>query len=90
MPVRGGKSYRQSRNFRATILCRDNHQCQLCGCQVGQVCDRHYAPVSQMDVAHIVPFKAGGLTTLENVRAVCHPCNKREGFGTECELAIIR
>lgn len=54
------------------------------------MCDRHWAQVGQIDVAHIVPFKDGGLSTPENMRVVCHPCNKREGAGTQHEMAIVR
>lgn len=86
--IRGGRAYRQHTTFKAKIRERDGNRCQLCGCAVGDVCDRHYAPVGQLDVAHIVPFKNGGLSTPENMRAVCHPCNKREGYGTEHEVAV--
>jgi len=88
MPVRGGKAYRQSPEFRAFILERDGQQCQLCGCHVGEVCDRHYAPVSQMDAAHIVPFKDGGMTTIENMRDRISTTNLREGHGTQHEVAV--
>lgn len=85
MPIRGGKAYRQSSAYKAAIRERDGHRCQLCGCGIGDVCNRHWATVSQLDVAHIIPFKDGGLSTLGNQRVVCHPCNKREGYGTEHE-----
>ncbi len=90
IPIRGGKAYRQSTNYKERIRRRDGHRCQLCGCRVGMVCDRHWAIVTQIDVAHIVPFKDGGLSTPDNMRVVCHPCNKREGAGTQNHLAIER
>src|SRR3990167_4504940 len=89
MPVRGGKAYRQSTAYKEAIRQRDRYQCQLCGCGVGGSCDRHWSQVTQIDVAHIVPFKDGGLSTPDNMRAVCHPCNKREGNGTQ-HLSLIR
>ena len=61
MPIRGGRAYRQHSTFKARIRERDGHRCQLCGCGVGDVCDRHWSTVTQIDVAHIVPFKDGGL-----------------------------
>ena len=61
---------------------------QLCGCGLGEVCGRHWAMVTQLDVAHVVPFKEGGLSTPDNMRVVCHPCNKREGYGTQNQPAI--
>jgi 5-methylcytosine-specific restriction endonuclease McrA len=88
MPIRGGKAYRQATSFKARIRERDDHKCQLCGCGLGEVCDRHWAVVSQLDVAHIVPFKDGGLSTPYNMRVVCHPCNKREGYGTQAQRVV--
>ena len=90
MGIRGGRAYRQHSTFKAAIRLRDGYRCQLCGCTQGEVCDRHWAPVSQLDVAHIIPFKDGGPSTPENMRVVCHPCNKREGYGTQSKLAVLR
>ncbi len=90
MPIRGGKAYRQHSSFKERIRERDGHRCQLCGCGIGEVCDWHWAPVGQLDVAHRVPFKDGGLSTPSNMRLVCHPCNKREGYATQHQLAVQR
>ena len=79
--LRGGRTYRQRTSFKDAIKKRDNHTCQFCGCKVGEVCGLHYAPVSQLDVAHIIPWPQGP-STPENMRTLCHPCNQREGFGT--------
>lgn len=83
MPIRGGRAYRQSSEYKAIILERDHHRCQVCGCALGQVCNLHYAPVTQLDVAHIVPWAETHDSTPSNMRAICHPCNKREGYHTE-------
>ena len=83
MPIRGGKSRKQQTNYKRVILKRDGYRCQLCGCGLGQVCNLHYAPVSQMDVAHIVPHSQDGLATPDNQRATCHPCNVRERYGSQ-------
>lgn len=76
MPIRGGKAYNQHSTYKAAVLRRDGHHCQLCGCGLGETCARHaYMPVEQLDVAHVVPFKAGGLSTPENMQVQCHRCN---------------
>lgn len=79
--LRGGRTYRQRQGFKEAIKARDKHTCQICGCKVGEVCNLHYALVTQMDVAHIIPWPEGP-STPDNMRTLCHPCNKREGFGT--------
>ena len=89
MTKRGGRAYRQHVTFKEWIRARDNYQCQLCGCHVGETCDRHYALVSQLDVAHIIPWPLGS-STPENMRVLCHPCNKREDYGSQGVLAIHR
>jgi len=81
MPLRGGRAYRQHTTFKARIRERDNNRCQLCGCTYGEWCSRHLAPVTQLDVAHIVPWPKGQ-STPGNMRTVCHPCNKLEGHAT--------
>ena len=78
-----GTTNRQSKAFRETILERDGYRCRLCGCAVDEVCDLHYAPVRQLDVAHIIPWAISHDTTPANLRATCHPCNKREAHGTQ-------
>ena len=82
MPIRGGRAYRQHTTFKAAIRERDGYRCQLCGCGIGGMCGLHWAVVGQLDVAHIIPFKDGGLSTPDNLRTLCHSCNKREGNGT--------
>mgnify|MGYP001565496274 CR=1 FL=1 len=90
MPIRGGKAYRQHTTYKEAIRQRDGYKCQLCGCGIGDVCDRHWAQVSQLDVAHIISFKDGGLSIPDNQRTLCHPCNKREDYGTQHTPAIVR
>jgi 5-methylcytosine-specific restriction enzyme A len=51
--------------LRAACLARDGYTCQLCGAVA-------------TDADHIVPHAAGGLDTLENLRALCHRCHLRE------------
>lgn len=88
MPIRGGKAYRQHTSYKDAIKQHDGYKCQLCGCGVGEACDMHWASVSQLDVAHIIPWPEG-LSTPENQRTLCHPCNKREGHGTQDEPVVV-
>ena len=81
--ITGGTAYRQGPGYKRMILERDNYECQICGCTIGEVCNMHYAPVTQLDVAHIIPFKDGGMSTPDNQRCTCHPCNMRERYKTE-------
>ena len=76
MGVRGGKAYRQNVKVKEFIRSRDNSTCQLCGCKVGDVCDKHYAPVVQMDVAHIKLWDhSPQSSSLANLQLQCHSCN---------------
>lgn len=44
---------------------RDKHVCQICGERV----------TGREEYDHIIPFSEGGLTVLENMRTLCHPCH---------------
>lgn len=52
--------------IRRLALERDGHQCQVCGSG------------SDLSVHHIIPLSAGGDSTLENLRVLCHPCHQKE------------
>lgn len=85
----GGKAYRQHQDFKRMIRERDGYRCQVCGCGIGGTCEAHWAVVSQLDVAHIVPFKDGGQSTPANMRTLCHSCNLRERSGTAGQPVTI-
>ena len=70
--IRGGKAYRQHKTFKEAIRERDNNTCQTCGGKLGE------HGIRQLDVAHIVPYAECGTTTPDNVRLLCHSCNKHE------------
>ena len=53
---------------RLRVLARDNHTCQLCG-----------ATDVPMHVDHIVPRVAGGTSDMDNLQALCVPCNLAKG-----------
>ena len=65
--VRGGTAYRQGQAVKDLIKWRDNYTCQLCG--------RQYPDVD-IEVDHIIPHRAGGLSTFENMRVLCVKCNR--------------
>ena len=52
---------------RFNVFLRDGFSCQYCG-----------AP-GDLTFDHVVPRRAGGRTTWENVVAACSPCNLRKG-----------
>jgi 5-methylcytosine-specific restriction endonuclease McrA len=53
--------------LRMQILRRDDFRCQMCGASRGEG--------AQLHVDHIRPVSRGGLTVLENLQALCRPCN---------------
>ena len=58
------------RNERIVIWRRDNKTCQECN----QIIE-----FDEMEADHITPYSRGGITTLENGRALCRPCNASRG-----------
>jgi 5-methylcytosine-specific restriction endonuclease McrA len=51
--------------LRRQVMERDDHCCQYCGDNGGQMhCD------------HVIPLAAGGPTTLDNLVAACASCNR--------------
>jgi len=53
--------------LRYSVLQRDGFACVLCG---------NTAQHALLEVDHILPVCRGGLSTLENLRTLCHLCNK--------------
>lgn len=51
--------------LRVEVLERDGHQCRLCG-----------KPTNEVD--HVWPVILGGRTTLDNLQAICRPCNAQK------------
>lgn len=54
--------------LRAEILMRDFSTCQLCGATPSDG--------AKLEVDHIVAWANGGETTMDNLQALCVPCNK--------------
>ena len=64
---------REVRFSRHNIFLRDANMCQYCG---------ERRPRSELNLDHVVPRAAGGLTTWENVVCACLECNRRKGGRT--------
>lgn len=71
------EQYRQrkrlSRRLRWRILQRDDFRCQVCGADAAT--DRKV----KLDVDHVMPISAGGLTEPGNLRTLCDACNGGKG-----------
>ncbi len=59
------------KGLRIRVLERDMYRCVICGTHL------------DLCVDHIFPEAAGGLATLENLQAMCRPCNTRKGAKIE-------
>lgn len=64
---------REIRFSRNNIFLRDRYTCQYC---------RESKTRSELNLDHVVPRTAGGLTTWENVVCACLECNRRKGGRT--------
>ena len=56
-----------NRTLRTAVLERDAYRCVRCG------------TFKALTVDHIVPESKGGAATLENLQAMCRPCNSSKG-----------
>jgi hypothetical protein len=64
---------RDVRFSRHNIFIRDGNRCQYCGTRYTR---------SQLNLDHVVPRAAGGLTTWENIVCACLECNRKKGGRT--------
>lgn len=63
----GGKEWEA---IRLRVLLRDNWQCRACG----RVC----SDKKEAHCDHIIPKRAGGPDTLENLQCLCSRCNAKK------------
>lgn len=59
--------------LRQHIKERDNFTCKQCGISV------HQEPNLLLEIDHIIPVSKGGLTTEDNLQALCWRCNRSKG-----------
>ena len=63
--------------LREAVLRRDNYTCCKCGNS------RYEEPNLLLEVDHILPIKAGGLTILDNLQTLCWRCNRSKSSKVE-------
>lgn len=68
---------------RRNLFARDRNQCQYCG---------RYFPTSELSIDHVVPRKANGGESWENLVCACVRCNARKGGRTplQASMKLIR
>lgn len=64
---------------RANVYTRDKYTCLYCGVKF---------PAKQLTYDHVVPRRAGGKTTFENIATSCKPCNERKGGRTPAQAGM--
>jgi hypothetical protein len=55
--------------LRFLVLRRDSFRCRMCGCSPAT------KPGTILVVDHVVPWAKGGETVMDNLQALCEPCN---------------
>jgi hypothetical protein len=58
-----------SLRLRFLVMRRDNFRCCQCGVSPA------VTPGVRLDIDHVVPWSAGGATTMENLQTLCSKCN---------------
>jgi len=58
--------------LRKVVFARDGHVCAYCGIDEGE-----------MHIDHIIPRKAGGTHSMDNLQVLCKPCNLRKSAKSE-------
>lgn len=64
-------------NLREKIKERDNYTCQKCGISIEK------EPNLLLEIDHIIPLSKGGLTSENNLQALCWRCNRKKGSKIE-------
>jgi 5-methylcytosine-specific restriction protein A len=71
--------FRRNPDIVAEALIRADGMCEHCGSKAPFVRASDGTPY--LEVHHVTPMSAGGLDTLENVKALCPNCHRRMHFG---------
>ncbi len=62
------------RDIMLKVVRRDNYLCQICF--------RH-VPDNEIELDHLIPHSKGGPTTVDNLRLLCRPCNRKKSDSME-------
>jgi hypothetical protein len=57
------------RDVMLKVVRRDNYICQTC---------RNHVHDDEIELDHVIPISKGGPTTVENLRLLCRPCNRKK------------
>jgi hypothetical protein len=57
------------RDVMLKVVRRDDYTCQEC---------HRHVPDDQIEIDHIIPHSKGGPTTVDNLRLLCRPCNRKK------------
>jgi len=57
------------REIMLKVVRRDNYTCQRCG--------KHLLD-DELEFDHLIPVSRGGPTSIENIRILCRPCNRKK------------
>lgn len=68
-----GQRLLMTSDLRERIKARDNFTCQMCEASVAK--EKNLL----LEIDHIVPLSKGGMTTEENLQALCWRCNRTKG-----------
>ncbi|MCB4757199.1 MAG: HNH endonuclease [Elusimicrobia bacterium] len=60
-------------SVRLKVLARDLFRCVLCGRSPAMI------PGVTLEIDHVMPFSKGGVSSLSNLRTLCHECNLGKG-----------
>lgn len=71
---------RHVRFSRFNIYARDGNSCQYCGKRFSR---------TELNLDHVVPRSAGGMSIWENVVCSCHNCNRRKGGRTPEQAGMV-
>lgn len=65
------------RDLMLKVVRRDNYICQMCF---------KHVPDDQIELDHLIPHSKGGPTSVENLRLLCRPCNRKKSDSTSVLL----
>lgn len=80
MLSRGSVPYKKGVKFsRVNVFTRDGFKCQYCG---------SHKQMRDLNYDHVIPRRAGGKTTWENIVTSCYPCNDRKAGRTPAQAGM--